>query len=211
MHTEPEFILMGFYSMGIVQCTDRNTWADRSNICKTFCVGDSHELNHDFLWKKAYFWFLVLFNDTNMDTETQIEELDRQAVHNQSATSSHSDDDQLGANNNPAPTEHTANRSRNGTADWSRIVAVNSSLPVRPVATNPTKEADVEEPNPKKVMLCIKQWLINHLYRRALVMKMMNKTWSFQCHCKLINDKNSCRNVWKVLYKNILEYKVKFK
>ena len=83
-----------------------------------------------------------------MDTETQIEELDRQAVQNQSATSSHSDDDQLGANNNPAPTEHTANRSRNGTADWSRIVAVNSSLPVRPVATNPTKEADVEEPNP---------------------------------------------------------------
>ena len=48
-----------------------------------------------------------------MDTE----ELDR-----------NSEDDQLRANNNPAPTEHTASRSRNGTAYESRIVALNSDL-----------------------------------------------------------------------------------
>ena len=83
-----------------------------------------------------------------MDTETPNEELDRQAVHNQSALSSNSDDNQLGATNNPAPTEHTANRSRNRNAEGSRMVAVNSSLPVPLAATNPTEEAHVEAPNP---------------------------------------------------------------
>ena len=83
-----------------------------------------------------------------MDTETPNEELDRQTVHNQSALSNNSNDDQFGANNNPAPTEHTANRSRNETAEGSRMVAVNSSLPVPLAATNPTEEAYVEAPNP---------------------------------------------------------------
>ena len=89
-----------------------------------------------------------MFNDTKMYTETSIEELDRQAVYNQSALSSNSDDNQLGTNYNLAPTEHTAIRSINGTADGSRVVAVNSSLPVPPAATNPTEEAHVEAPNP---------------------------------------------------------------
>ena len=83
-----------------------------------------------------------------MNTETSIEGLDRQAVHNQSTLSSNSDDNQLGTNYNPATTEHTAIRSRNGTADGSRIVAVNSSPPIPPAATNPTEEAHVEAPNP---------------------------------------------------------------
>ena len=75
-----------------------------------------------------------------MDKDIPFDELERNVTY----------DDQVGANNNPPPNEHAASSSRNGTADESRIGALNSDLSPPQAVTSSTEgrnTTQVEAPN----------------------------------------------------------------